>query len=79
MPWDSQEPAVRGTGGQLEKIAKEQCSRILNSKAAARFPREAEALVMIAFVYGAAWALGKQDLVDFSNAQIDALNQEHPS
>lgn len=75
MPWDESEPAVKGKSG-FEAIARDQCKRLLESRAARRFPAQAEALVMIAFVYGAAWALGKPDITALADAQIEALQQQ---
>lgn len=57
---------------QLEAIAREQCAKLLTSSAAKRFPEEAQALVILAFTYGAAWALDRPDMVELGNAQIDA-------
>lgn len=59
----------------LEKLILQQCEKLLSSEFARQFPQEAKALVLISWTYGAAWALERPDMVEFGNAQFDALRK----
>jgi hypothetical protein len=57
----------------VEAAAKRYCRRLLDSKSAHMLPKDrAEALVILAFTFGAAWALDRPDMVDLAEAQIDS-------
>jgi hypothetical protein len=61
----------------LEKIAREHCARLLDSKAAKALPREqAEGLAIIAFTIGAAWGMDRPDMIELANAQFDSLRSD---
>lgn len=61
----------------VETEAKKHCKRLLDSKTAKILPRhKAEALVILAFTFGAAWALDRPDMIELANAQIDARKAE---
>lgn len=63
---------------KLEQIAREHCSRLLDSKTAKALPREqAEGLVIIAFTLGAAWGMDCPDMIELANAQFDSLRSDH--
>jgi len=58
----------------LEVIARQYCERLLNSGAAKLLPpAQRDALIIIAFTFGAAWALDAPDMVALGNAQIESL------
>lgn len=49
----------------VEAAAREYCAKLLTSRAARALPKEAaDALVIVAFSLGAAWALGRPDMAD---------------
>jgi len=53
----------------LEAVALDKCRSLLDTAGARRCDC-AESLVIIAFVFGAAWALGQQDLLAVAEAQM---------
>lgn len=61
----------------VEQAARQHCASLLTSSVARALPKEkAEALVILAFTYGAAWALGRPDMIDLGNAQLDSIRSE---
>lgn len=61
----------------VEAAAREYCARLLTSSAARALPKDArEALVIVAFSLGAAWALNRPDMADLANAQMDAMRAQ---
>lgn len=61
----------------LDDIARKYCAKILESSAARALPKEqAEALAIIAFTYGACWALNEPDMVTLGDAQLESLRQD---
>jgi hypothetical protein len=57
----------------VEAAAKLHCRTLLNSQSARMLPRDrAEALIILAFTFGAAWALDRPDMIALAEAQIDA-------
>lgn len=58
----------------IEQAARQHCANLLTSSAARALPKDmAEALVIIAFTYGAAWALDRPDMIELGDAQFDAM------
>lgn len=58
----------------LQAIARTHCEKLLNTGAAKLLPlAQREALIIIAFTFGAAWALDAPDMLALGNAQIDSL------
>jgi hypothetical protein len=53
----------------VEDAARQHCRRLL--KGVKRDSRE-EALVILAFTFGAAWALDRPDMIALAEAQMDA-------
>ena len=65
--------SVSDTFPSFESAALKHCSRLLESALARTMPKaDAQALVICAFTYGAAWALDRTDLIDLGNAQLDS-------
>jgi hypothetical protein len=64
------------TDSAFETIAREHCAKLLNSRAGKRCGADAEALVILAFTFGAAWALDRPDMLELGNAQIEAMRSE---
>lgn len=57
----------------IEAAALKHCDRLLNSALGRRIGKaDAMALVIIAFTYGAAWALDDLDMIALGNAQMDS-------
>lgn len=72
LPADSSDP------GGIEGIAREHCARLLQSKAARSIPTDvAEGLVILAFTFGAAWALERPDMIELAHAQFDSIKAQH--
>jgi len=61
--------------GDIEGVARKHCARLLRSAAARRDPKGAEALVILAFTFGAAWALDRPDMIELAGAQMDGLKE----
>lgn len=60
--------------GGLEEAARTHCANLLTSSAARALPKSmAEALVIIAFTYGAAWALDRPDMIALGDAHLDSM------
>jgi hypothetical protein len=58
----------------IEEAALQHCAKLLTTAAAQAIPREhAEGLLILAFTYGAAWALDRRDMIELGDAQLDAL------
>lgn len=58
----------------IEVAAREHCARLLNSQTASLLPPHlAEGLVILAFTFGAAWALELPHLIELGNAQLDSM------
>jgi len=58
----------------IESVARERCAKLFTSKAALELTTEqAEALIIVAFCYGAAWALGTEEVIELGNAQMESL------
>jgi len=61
----------------IDQAARQHCANLLTSSAAKALPRDmAEALVIIAFTYGAAWALDRPDMIDLGDAQLDSIRSD---
>lgn len=63
---------------QIEHAARSVCWKLLTSVVAAiragQFtPTMGDAVVLIAFTYGAAWALDLPEMIDLGDAQLDAI------
>lgn len=58
----------------IEQAALHTCATLLTSNTARALPDEqAKALVILAFTYGAAWALDRPDMIGLGDAQLEAL------
>lgn len=69
--------ANRTEDGEVEQAARQYCANILTSRAAKALGKDtAEALVIIAFTYGAAWALDRPDMIVLGDAQLDSIRSE---
>lgn len=55
---------------KMEAIAKEKCAKLLETPTGKT--RSGRALIMVAFAYGAAWALDAPEMIDLGDAQIEA-------
>lgn len=57
---------------KLEDVAREKCARLLGSNACRNGGAPAEALVILAFTLGAAWALHEPEMQTLADAMYDA-------
>lgn len=57
---------------EIETAAKRDCDWLLRSAVVRKLDRkEAEALIILAFTVGAAWALDRPDMVELARAQAE--------
>lgn len=62
----------------IESAAKKICAKLLTTNTAMALPEGvAEALVILAFTYGAAWAINSGDMLALADAHIEALRSTH--
>lgn len=68
---------VTAESNPVEAAAREYCARLLTSRAAQVLPKDSrEALVIVAFSLGAAWALNRPDMIELADAQMDSMRAQ---